>query len=85
MPKLTIELLAKLEAWKNAGDRTFSIEFKRDDPGTLWVYDYKLRAGMFISGKNADADWDVLIVQETRKDLLDQLNEMDGGVVPCQM
>ena len=80
MPKLTTKLLAKLEAWKKAGDRSINIDLKRDGPGTIWVYDYKLNAGTFISDKNADAEWVLLMVQEKRNELLAQLNKLDGGI-----
>lgn len=87
MDEVTTELLERLQAWKDAGDRYCSIEFRRDATKTwVWIYDYSLSAGINITDKTVTADWDILILQTKRNDLRKELFAIEqkmGGDLVC--
>jgi hypothetical protein len=81
---ITAELLAKIEAWKQAGDRCVELKTDRnDDKWNIWLYDYSVAAGVYLKEEGVYKDWDVLIISNKRLRLLDELKSLDkklGGV-----
>ena len=79
MKKITNEFLAKLEAWMHAGDRHIKIEKKSNGKGwEVWIYDYSVAGGVFLTEENMDQDYDLLIKAETRRQLLIEINQLKG-------
>lgn len=87
MPKITAELLEKLESWRRAGDRSVKLEQssrKQHHQGwAIWIYDYEVMSGIYLEEGDFDKDWNVLLLTDKREALKKDLAELDkklGGV-----
>lgn len=84
MPKITQELLEKLEAWRRAGDRSIKMEQRGSDAGwMIFIYDLSIMNGKLLDEEDLDKDWDVLLLAKRRAELQQQIEALDkqiGGV-----
>lgn len=84
--ELTPEILAALLAWQAEGMRNVQIELNglREDSCSIWVYDYKLTAGVFVTRKEDIPTTEQLIrkqqasVESQRQNLLKQLEALEA-------
>ena len=76
--QLTAELLEKVKAWKESGDRCAKVTLERGSGSwEIWLYDYSLAAGMILNDSNTDSDWERIILTKKRNDLAKELEKID--------
>jgi hypothetical protein len=72
--KLTAELLAKLLAWKEKGNRGFTIQtYRRYEDAFIIVFDYALVGDLEINESNVNKNWSELIMREKKEFLAAEL------------
>jgi len=85
MPKITVELLEKLEAWRQAGDRSIKLEQCGSGAGwMIFIHDLSVMNGIILGEEDLDKDWDVLLRAKKRAKLQQQIEDLDkqiGGAV----
>jgi len=83
---LTSDFLAALIGWQAEGMRAVKIEIEGlhdADPCTVWVYDYELTAGNFVTCKDELPSKQALLkkqqarLEDQRQRLLKQLNALE--------
>lgn len=83
--QLTPDLLAALVEWQNKGNRHVKIEIDglhKEDPCMIWVYDYNLTAGDFVTCKADLPSTEELLrkqqasVEDQRQRLKNQLEKL---------
>ena len=81
MNKLSAVLLERLILWKASGDRSVDIEFQRDsDDVRVWIYDYKLMAGIVVADENATDDWSSIMLLNKREPLRSDLALIERSI-----
>ncbi|HBS59087.1 MAG TPA: hypothetical protein DEA44_07470 [Firmicutes bacterium] len=78
MPKITAELLEKLEAWRRAGDRSITLEQRGADTGwMIFIHDLSVMNGAILKEEDLGKDWDALLLVGRRASLQRELEALD--------
>lgn len=79
--KLTAELLARLLAWKENGNRGFTIQtYRRYEGAFIIVFDYTLVGDLELDESNVNKNWSEIIMQEKKEFLAAELARCTEGV-----
>ncbi|MGL5512627.1 MAG: hypothetical protein ACRDBM_05225 [Sporomusa sp.] len=80
--QISVSLVEQLQSWQAAGKRKVELTIDalhNSQPNwNIWIYDYELRSGVFITNKNIESDWDVLLIDALRAELAN-LEQKIGG------